>query len=357
MDYDCFSYHCSKHIVRPDDKKLDKNIKGLELEISDWRCGVNLENLIYDGYIVCPENEDEIDIKEQNIAVEYDSSVEWELIFKADTIRPLMSRIKDINMELNPETVNNHRGTSAHIHMNRQYLENEDIYAMDMLKAGEWSSFQAFLISGRDPEKMQSWCRSILPCEIDANLLEKSKLVDRLNDISYNRYNLMNFNNSATIEYRLFSNYCNFDYKTIKMYIEYTDMLAELAKTMQGQSYTSEFETAVNVVDDFMTKYPRRRKFYEKYNMDSIFVTKEELLHIQQVKLFEQIEDRIKRFENMRENQTYENNVLSFIRAVRDVNQTLYDYDNINIRFRPSNADFESLTEELRQNSRRILNL
>ena len=355
--YDCYSYHCSKHIVRPDDAKLDKNIKGLELEISDYDCEDNLENLIYDGYITCPENEDEIADEHRNIAIEYDGSVAWELIFKADTIRPLMSRVKDINQELNPKTVVNSRGTSAHIHLNRQYLYNQGINTLDMLKAGEWTGFPAYLISGRNREKMENWCRSTLPCNIDENLLTKSKLVDRLNDISYNRYNMMNFNNSNTIEYRLFSNYCNFDYKTIKMYMEYTDMISKLAELMHNKSYQDEFETAVEFVDEFMTKYPRRRKFYEKYNMDSIFVTREELLHIQQVELFERVEDRIKRFERMRENQTYDNNVLSFIRAVRDVNQELFEFEPLDINVNPSNMDFESLTEELRENSRRILNL
>ena len=359
MCFEAFGYHCAKHVTSPLDSKLNKNIKGLELEINNMNDVVydSLDELCDDYHIVTYDNEDEIDYKSQNIAIEEDGSVDYELVFRADTIKYLMERIKLLNeYGLNPDNVENTAGTSAHIHYNRAYLNNKGIYAMSMQKAAEFCGYPAFLISGRTKNRMNNWARTILPLEIEADLLSKAQAIDRLDSVSYNRYNIMNFNPSNTYELRIFSNKCGFDYANIKLYLEFSDIIADIAEEMgENISYEENIETPTDIVDSFFKSKPRRRKWFDKYNMDSIFLSKKELEHVQLIKKFEAVDDRIKRFESLMENHTYDANVLSFIRMIRDI-QTQQGIE-VDIRFNPSRMDFESLNQEVRDNIRRNFDL
>ena len=352
---DAFSYHCSKHIVNPT-KKLDKNIKGLELEINDYDAGEYLEDLIDDRIIVCPYNEDEIPEEERNIAIEYDGSVDWELIFKADTINPLMKRIKELNeYGLNPSNVNNGSGTSAHIHLNRRFLDNLGVTRMDMTKAVEFNGQLMYLFSGRNRDSLEEWCRSRLHCNIDEDLLTKANAIDRIREVSYNRYNMLNLSGDKTDELRIFSNRCSFDYKTLRFYLEYTDMLIDLAQLMHGKSYVDNFDECVTFIDDYMLSKPRRKVFYDKYNINSILLQKEDLEHVRVIRMWESIDDRIKRFEGLLENHSRDENTLSLLRLVRDVNRM--SNQHIDFSFNPMTVVHQDAAQEIREDFIRRYNL
>lgn len=352
---DAFSYHCSKHITAPDEEKMDKNIKGLELEIDDYDAADYLEDLIYDDIVTSPENEGNTD---ERIAIEYDGSVDWELIFRADTIRPLLDGIKKLNQYgLHEENICNSAGTSCHIHYNRQYLNNREIDRVAMQQAVEFNGMLMYLFSGRSEQTLREWCRTSLACSIEDDLLTKAKLIDRINDISYNRYNIINFGGRNTDELRIFSNKCNFDYKTIRFYLEYSDMIVELADMMKEKSYEEHLDECVEFVDTFMTSRPRRKIFYDRYNIDSILLSSEELAQIRIIKLWNKINSRIENFEQRIENQSNYDNSLSFIRLVRDLNSQMYGEEPINIVFNPTRADYESLTEDIREQYRRRYDL
>lgn len=351
---DCFSYHCSKHITKPEEKKLGKNIKGLELEIDDRDAFDALDNLIYDDIVTSPENEGSTD---NRIAIEYDGSVDWELVFRADTIKPLMENIKVLNQYgLNPENISNSSGTSCHIHYNRRYLEEKkEVYRLDLQKSSEFNSFPMYLFSGRTEDTMGEWCRSTLATDITDDLLTKARLIDRIQDISYNRYNIMNYNGDRTNELRIFSNRCNFDYKTIRFYLEYSDMLVDLAKLMRGKSYEEHIDECVEFIDEFMLSRPRRKVFYDKFNLDTILLKKDDLANIRIVKLWDKVDSRVRTFENRIERQNNYNNSLSFIRMVRDINQTIDE--PLSIVFNPQRPNYDDLSNEVREQVRRMYDL
>lgn len=351
---DCFSYHCSKHITRPEEKKLTKNIKGLELEIDDRDAFDFLDDLIYDDIITSPKNEGNTN---NEIAIEYDGSVDWELVFRADTIRPLMKNVRILNeYGLNPENIANSSGTSCHIHYNRRYLEEKkEVFRLDLQKAVEFNSFPMYLFSGRTENTMGEWCRSTLATDISDDLLTKSKLIDRINNISYNRYNIVNYNGERTNELRIFSNHCSFDYKTIKFYLEYSDMVVDLAKLMKGKSYEQHIDECVEFIDDFMLSRPRRKIFYDKYNLNTILLKQQDLEHIRIIKLWDKVDKRINNFENRIESQNNYNNSLSFIRMVRDINNTIDE--PLSIVFNPQRPNYNDLSGEVREQVRRMYDL
>lgn len=353
MSFYPFGYHESKHITQPKRGDRNKNIKGLELEISDYDADVYLERLVNDGIVIDEENDG--CWNQEYIAVERDGSVEWELVFQATNNKNLLKNLKDVNKELNPKTVSNHQGTSAHIHLNRNYFTPLGINLLDLQKIGEFLAYPLYLFSGRNKRYMNEWARTQLPCELESDLLTRAKHIDRMSDVSYNRYNIFNFNPSATAELRIFSNYCNFDYKTIRLFLEIADLLMEGAEFMIGKSYEDNIDEIIEFVDDYMKKYPRRNFVYEKYDMDSILLTGEQLRHIATVKQWESINERINSFENLCENRPHEENVLSFIRMVRDINHT-HDMD-IDWRINPIRMDPESESQAIRDAVRRMLNV
>lgn len=348
-----FSYHCSRDITEPTEKKRNKNIKGLELEISDYSVENRLERLIENDIVFDEESDTYIDDNDYAIAVEYDGSVEWELIFRADTNRTLLRGVKALNTELSPDTVQNHSGTSAHIHLNRRYCDSRNISPMDMQKVAEFLAYPAYLFSGRTRERMNEWAHSILACSLDDNLLTRAKLVDRMNELSYNRYNIMNFNPSRTYEYRLFSNSYGFDYGQIRMFLEWTDMLMDLAEIMHERSYEKNLDEAVQFVDDYMLSKPRRKYWYERFGMESIYLSKEDMVKIHIRQEYDKITRKIDAFEVRAEEQSYDENALSFIRLVRTLDQQIGFAPDIHIN--PRNMDFASLIAELRNQADQTL--
>jgi hypothetical protein len=168
-----FPYHCTPNsIIIPFYEDKYKNIKGLELEISDEDYMVEqaLSELEEKHIIATPNNWANPFHEIANIALEEDNSVKYELIFRAQTNNKIMEEIEKIQ-EL--ETyVNNHTGTSAHIHMNRTYIEEElGLAEIDITKAAEFLSYPLFLISGRKKQTAHEWARSTLPCPIEVKLL------------------------------------------------------------------------------------------------------------------------------------------------------------------------------------------
>lgn len=350
-----FDYHCGKEFTAPLTEKRSKNIKGIELEISDYGAEENVDALVDDYVIYDAETAYEVDERNVDAVVENDGSVAWEIILRADTMKPIFRKIKEINTELNPNTVNNESGTSAHIHLNREYCHNKGIHSLDIQKASEWLAYPMFLFSGRTRERMQNWARSILPCELEDDLLTRAKLVDRM-DCSYNRYNLLNLNNSKTYELRIFSNKCNFDYRTLKFYWEFSDMLIDLSANMVGKSYENNLNECISFVDDFMLSKPRRRKFYNKYDMDSIFLDADQLNHIAILKQFDRIDARIKQFERILNGEHRREEIaMSYLRMTRDINSQ--EGMNVGMSFNPARCDFEELAEFARRITRNNLNL
>lgn len=353
MSFYPFGYHESKHISRPETKDLGKNIKGLELEISDYSAETYLDTLVSNGTVIDEENEGYW--KDEYIAVERDGSVEWELVFQATSNRNLLRNLKQVNKELNPSTVNNHQGTSAHIHLNKNYFQKLGVHNIDLQKIGEFLAYPLYLFSGRNKNYMYEWARTQLACNLEDDLLTRARLVDRINQVSYNRYNIFNFNPDNTAELRIFSNYCDFDYKTIRLFLEIADLLIKGAEFMKGKSYEENIDEIIEFVDDYMTKYPRRNFAYEKYNMDSIFLSKSELEHISLMKRWESINERIKTFESRSEHLSHDENVLSFIRMIRDINQR--QGMNLDWRINPARMNPTDECTAVREAVRTTLNI
>ena len=233
MRYNNYGYHCSEHIIKP--RKTTANIKGVELEISDFDCGEILDDMIERNLLTVPSNESEE--KEYTIAVENDGSVYKELIIKACCNDSLFKHFRMLEKELHGE-IDNGSGTSCHVHINNDFLQEEGIKQEDVVKATEFLAPLLYTISERDSSAYYDWCHS----RIDFNTSEPTlfERVERIDDIRIDnycdRYNIVNPKRKTT-EIRIFSNRCGFEYKTLKLYIEMIDFIIEIAKDMKDKLY------------------------------------------------------------------------------------------------------------------------
>lgn len=345
-----FPYHCTPNpIITPHEEDKNKNIKGLELEISDdnYTIEQELSELEKDHIIGTPNNWNDPFQEVPNIAVEEDGSVRYELIFRAQTNEQLMEEIEKMQ-NLNA-IVDNHTGTSAHIHMNRQYLEDElGITEIDIVKAAEFLNHPLFLMSGRKKETAHQWARSQLPCPIDANLAVKAKHVDRLKDITYAKYNFVNCSPEDTIELRIFSNKCNFNKYVINMYLETVDFIIELAEYMKDKTYTKELKNIIPLCKNHFEKFGYTLDFYNtKEKIMDEFKEPKKLIKTAIKNEWIVIDDQIASFLNYAQVEpTSYDTIRRFIRLVRTLNREHNcDYDfNIN----PETIDVQKLGTKIR---------
>lgn len=284
-----FRYHSSRMVTKP--RNCDFNIKGLELEIysRDEDVYNSVDDVLYDliqmNVLTNPNNIDEE--KEHHIAIEQDGSVDSELIFRASGNKKLLEGVKVLHNYLH-EVCDNTKSTSCHIHINRKYLAKRDIYSWDIIRATEVLYPILFKISGRSNDSAYDWARSYLSTYygVDYNgydsIFKRCKKVDYIDIDEYldecenERYFAINTNPFDTIELRLFSNYYNFDYNYIKLYLETVDFIIELADYMKNKNYEEEYDNVMEKIKDFFSK--RNYKFaWNSHSLYKFFMTKEEI--------------------------------------------------------------------------------
>ena len=257
MIYRTYEYHSSKRVTTP--RKSKANIKGMELEIGNENntpeVNEKLDELIEENIIKCPENEDIDSNFPYTIAIENDSSVFKELVLKASCNNTLLQGVKMLERELSNIVENDH-GTSCHIHLNNEYLKTLGLNSNDITKTAEFIAPILFEISGRDINSLH-WCSSILTnCDIeDFNLYARAQNIDNLEHIRDQRYAIVNKggNFTKTTELRIFSNYYNFNYNYIKLYLDMADFIIEIANKMKNKKYEEEYEKLIKDIEkDFM---------------------------------------------------------------------------------------------------------
>lgn len=244
MYYSAYEYHTA-----PTDpmNNTTNHIFGLELEIDDDDALVRqtLDELIEEGLITVPWNEGTTD---GAVVLENDASVYKEVIFCADTVPNLLRRLKGLNDGgLNPLTVANTRGTSAHIHFNREYLRELGITEENIFKMIEFLNPIIYAISGRDKINWKEWAKPSLDTpEYGLNWKNRGSHTSNISQRG-TRYTLANTQNEKTVELRGFSNYCSFDYDTIKFFFEFAELIIDMAVYMKGKYYYQSGEELSNI--------------------------------------------------------------------------------------------------------------
>lgn len=275
-----FSYHSStaSRMLRPVEELRDENIKGIELEIySNDDYPTMLSNLVDTNDVICYDNRMNASDR-GNIVLESDCSVNAELICQADLNDKIMEMIRRLNKELNPDTITNRHGVSSHIHLNRRYLSTLGLHQRDIIKAGEFFNEILFKISDRTHDDFNQWTRSILKCPLEDNLVKKAKHIDNNNFRSSGRYNIVNIEPSNTIEFRIFSNYHNFNYDKTQLFLEFCDHIIDVAEMMQGKKYTENVDTIVDMTNEWFEATPYRKDIYIRNDLNNILLTEEQML-------------------------------------------------------------------------------
>lgn len=328
---DLFGYHESKYLREMEVKSTTENIKGLELELDCWDYDVEsiLEELENDDVILTPYNQDGRE-KQFMVTVENDGSVDCELVFKANKNRNLLRAIKALNeYGLNDEYVCNSSHTSCHIHLNRQYLRTENLDELDIVKAGEFIAPLLYKVSGRTRDSLGDWCRSQLACDIIENLYTRAKLVDNVIQPSIRRYNIVNIENSSTIELRIFSNAYNFNRTYIKLYLDLSDFIVQIAKAMKSKRYLDEYDELISLINDFFNETKVRQKIADKHGIFNFLINKNKAklnaLIEEKNKLISRFEVFHNRFDDINDDDMEK--IMSFIRIIRDFSSISLKYD------------------------------
>lgn len=281
MQHSVFGYHGSKNVTSP--RKTTANIKGVELEIGDENCCYDnihdkLDELIEENLIKAPYNIGEDNDLRYTIAIENDGSVFKELILKASCNSTLLQGIKMLEEELS-EIVENDHGTSCHIHLNNEYLKTLGLDSDDITKTAEFMAPLLYAISGRNINSLR-WCNSILNSyDIeDFNLYKRAKAIDNIDCIDNSRYRIVNKgdSNSKTTELRIFSNYYNFNYNYIKLYLEISDLIIEISNKMKNKKYEEQYENIITEIKQFFNKRSRKQ-IYETHNLKRFLIPKSEI--------------------------------------------------------------------------------
>ena len=214
-----------------------------------------------------------------------------------------------------------------------------------------------FAISGRDINSLH-WCNSILTnCDIeDFNLYARAQFIDSLQHIRDQRYSIVNKggNFTKTTELRIFSNYYNFNYNYIKLYIEMADFIIETANKMKNKKYEEEYENLIKDIEEFFTKRNRKR-FYENHNIKRFLIPKKDIKYQtlrEQLRVFN---ERINAF-NDREFSTNIERYMSFIRLCRNY-ATMYTLpDNLIFDLNDTEQNILDITETIINNIEEELN-
>lgn len=327
MRHNNYGYHCSEHVIRP--RKTTANIKGVELEISDYDCGEILDDMIERNLLTVPSNESEE--KEYTITVENDGSVYKELIIKACCNDSLFKHFRMLEEELHGE-IDNGSGTSCHVHINNDFLQEEGIRQEDVVKATEFLAPLLYTISERDSSAYYDWCHS----RIDFNTSEPTlfERVERIDDIRIDnycdRYNIVNPKRKTT-EIRIFSNRCGFEYKTLKLYIEMIDFIIEIAKEMRDKLYGEQFDNLIEKIETFFNKR-NRKEFIQRYQLEPFFLKEGEY---QRARLMSRIGRIKEKFENIRHQYNEVNDnfnlYIRLLRIFRDNRRFLRNIESVEI--------------------------
>lgn len=342
-----FGYHsCSAgDLLRP--RSTDGNIKGIELEISDSSVRDILQDLINENHVIDESNISSAGSKEYTIIAEDDGSVWVELVFKACNNRTLLQGVKMLSEAFNGEVDNNHE-TSCHIHLNDRHLSSRGLTKTDIMKATEFLFPILGAISGRGGD--YQWAKPIV--SLDMNLFERCRRIDDLDCDDYryhdDRYYGCNVTNDNTTEIRIFSNYYNFNYDYIKMYIETADFIIDLAEEMVGKSYHNYYELALEKTKEHFEKR-KYKDIFEIHDLGKFFLSPEEQrkrFYNQELKKFNReynqfIEYHVK---NVLEEYQYSmDNLKVFIRILRNYYREEYG----RIEFDIKNFSYEEVFETM----------
>lgn len=226
-------------------------IFGLELEISEVYDHDPFNNAIYDGVIETSDSD------AANIQMEYEDQhdVQYELIFNADEKETLLKRLQRLNEYNIQDVICCNRNTSAHVHINRDYLDSLDISELEFYHAAEAVAPLIYTVSFRDRSSWDEWTPSNI--SIGYDVLERFNFIDDAtpkNRGTYSdRYELCNVQNDATIEIRGFSNYMEFSHEYIKLYLDIvSELIPEIAAAMKGKNYKDNPETVLKIVKQFL---------------------------------------------------------------------------------------------------------
>ena len=276
--YQVYSYHHGN--TAPTAEDLTDMIFGLELEIDDDSINVRelLDEAIAEDYLTSPENEH----RTRNWKViEEDSSVYREIILNADTIENILKRVRNLNsIGFSDEYIINSPATSAHIHINRHYLEKKGIRQSNIFKLLELYAPIIYKISGRDEDSFINWSEPRSRFEyhnIDwQNRAEQLEYISISND----RYTLVNCSRSSTIEMRGFSNYYNFDYDMIKCYLEFMEKCINQAEYMKGKFFINHYQYLLDDLEKwFKTNHA---EIYYQFGLKQVFKNDKFLKQLQE---------------------------------------------------------------------------
>lgn len=220
---------------------------GLELELMepDWD---ELKNMSNRGAICTAENEE----WDAPAYLKYDGTVDAELTFCATTHEKLMDRVMRLTAWLEPDNTDQ---TSAHVHINRPFLNNLGITADDILKAANYIEPLSFKISGRSNLK---WAKSDL---YDSDTLREGVVLDSDHGRRVDNFKLtgprlreherhVNFEHGGTYEFRTFSNVYNNSVPHINAYVKMAELAVFLSIFMKGRRYAHN-----RVANDFIYNF------------------------------------------------------------------------------------------------------
>lgn len=336
-NHESFEYNSEeqKIYLKPEEKKEDADIKGIELEISDnnYRRAEELLDKVIDRNIVCAyDTMHDYKRKYANCIWTYDGTVEQgELVIQAERPRNLALKMKMLNKFLNPDTIKNNSGTSVHVHMNKQYLTNLGISDLDMIKAGEAVCSTLHSISGRQNlAELNRWVKTRIETSYTMPIALRCKYIDALTINDYRDYDkdpghymMVNVQNEHTTEIRMFSNFYNFDYDRTKLFLESCDMIANIALEMQNLSYKDNYEIVIDIVKDFYESNRRRRKYLKEIR-DTIISDKNEIKLYEARELIKEINNQFARIEHFR-SAVQPLEVLRLLRNIEDEHNIIYN--------------------------------
>ena len=362
-----FGYSGSGRYTNPIPSKSDKNIKGLELEVDglqheyeydSWddpiydECYLSEDDPSYNGFIALIRagtllTQDTVHKakRDYNAAITYDRSVSCEITLQANQERNIMKKVSAIRQYLNNSVLNNSYGTSCHIHNNMQYIRNQGANLLEMQRASEFLAPILFKISGRDFTQYQNWCHTRCPSNIlEDNMMTFARNADRLYEADTQTHKLIcNGEHSYSAEMRIFSNHENFDYNLIKIYIEFCDLIIQMASEMRGCSYVDNFDALIEQINEFCNKNQRRRKTLKPFGLEYYVVKKQDLQYVDFYRAWNKIYTMLDECDNASDTE----NVKSMMRILKEFsNECGY---RINI---PMTYNYVDLKE-----ARRIINI
>lgn len=313
----------------------DTQIVGLELELAGVHTYAGLNEAIGDGILGTSDSPSE------GIQLEYEaqSDVEFELVFNADSIENVLSRLSELNGYILGD-FSNHRQCSAHVHVSREWLEDvRGISEEDFYKAAEAVAPLIYAVSGRDSNAWERWTPSNI--EVGRNVLRRFEEIDQAvpntiecrPECSHERYELCNCTNEETLEIRGFSNYCDNDEDTVRLFLEIAaGLIPDIAATMQGKEYARHYSLVFELVEAFLDErewVTRRYGLPAWTNWRDAAAAKKRDDYIQTIEIYEDTQGYILRAIN-----TWRDNPLEAAKAILnalEINSAL-ELDSLNLK-------------------------